>query len=121
MWPVLYGVLGMLPFGVNFCCASAAFGVTIEPALAAAAPIVTPRRFRRSRRVTCCAMGVLLAWGCLSLNDDPNRGECGSSAPIGTLTECPAFHHGTFQGVKTEAITGANGPQLGGGRAIPVM
>ena len=80
----------MLPFGANFCCASAAFGVTIEPALAAAAPIVTPSRFMRSRRVTCSAMGLLLR----SALCFRSRGEKPSPS------ELAALHHGGFRSVK---------------------
>src|SRR5262245_53297870 len=100
MWPVLNGVLGMFPFGVNFCCASAAFGVTIAPALAAAAPTVMPKRFRRSRRVTCSPIGcpprvAILACG------------RGFSDPVRGIVELAALHHGAFRSVKASVAAGA--------------
>src|SRR5262245_393205 len=100
MWPVLNGVLGTLPFGVNFCCASASFGATIEPALAAAAPMVTPRCFRRSRRVTCSAIECPPS-SCIIILDlcrGPVDGPFGARArPGGSFL---ALQHGAFRGVK---------------------
>src|SRR2546422_616968 len=57
MWPVLYGLSGMVPLGCIGAWACAGSGVIREPADAPTAPIVTPSRFRKSRRLTSSVIG----------------------------------------------------------------
>ena len=62
MWPILYGVSGMLPLGCACACEISGTAARGTPAAAAApaaaVPTVTPRRARKSRRLTSCVMGA---------------------------------------------------------------
>ena len=53
MWPNLSGVAGIFPFGGLSTCATAG---AIAGTVAAAAPIVIPRLFRKFLRFSCCCV-----------------------------------------------------------------
>jgi len=57
MWPILNGVSGMFPFGLSWACATPTTG-SAAPAEVSAAPTLTPRVLRKSRRLTSAAMVV---------------------------------------------------------------
>src|SRR3989442_3360696 len=57
MWPVLYGLSGMVPLGCIGAWACAGSGAIGKPAEAPTARIVTLSRFRKSRRLTSSVIG----------------------------------------------------------------
>src|SRR5215467_10884709 len=61
IWPILNGLSGMFPFGLSCACATPTIGM-VPPAVANAAPTLTPRELRKLRRSTSPAM-VILHWG----------------------------------------------------------
>src|SRR5437867_2456732 len=58
MWPILYGVSGMLPLGFSCACATPTAGMTDPADAVSAAPTLTPRVLRKSRRFTSPAIFV---------------------------------------------------------------
>src|SRR6266852_321090 len=60
MWAILYGVSGMLPLGCACAVETSGTAASGTPAAAAApaaaVPTVTPKRARKSRRLTSCVM-----------------------------------------------------------------
>src|SRR5207247_2105379 len=58
MWPILYGASGMLPLGLSCAWATPTDGMTDPADAVSAAPTLTPRVLRKSRRFTSPAMVV---------------------------------------------------------------
>src|SRR2546429_7373166 len=58
MWPILYGVSGILPLGFSCACATPTAGMTDPADAVSAAPTLTPRVLRKSRRFTSPAIFV---------------------------------------------------------------
>src|SRR5712691_5765821 len=58
MWPILYGVSGMLPLGFSCACATPTAGMTDPADAVSAAPTLTLKVLRKSRRFTSPAMFV---------------------------------------------------------------
>jgi hypothetical protein len=57
IWPILYGLSGMFPFGLSCAWATPTTGMA-PPAVASAAPTLTPREFKKLRRFTSPAMVI---------------------------------------------------------------
>src|SRR3989475_3699645 len=58
MWPILYGVSGMLPLGFSCACATPTAGMTDPADAVSAAPTLTLKVLRKSRRFTSPAIFV---------------------------------------------------------------
>src|SRR5438309_5302949 len=56
MWPILYGVSGILPLGFSCACATPTDGMTDPAEAVSAAPTLTPSVLKKSRRFTSAAI-----------------------------------------------------------------